>query len=431
MKLLFTLCAVLISQPIAATTIELNANKDNTLYESNLQALSNGAGIYFFAGRTAQDKNNLRRGLIHFDLSVIPPGSTINDVSLEITSSRTIAGARQISVHKALADWGESDSNATSMGGGIGAAAQIGDATWTNAFHEGAAWALAGGDYDPLAAAVTTMEGEVTGVFNSVELTTQVQDWHQNPSTNYGWVVRGDESETTTAFRFNTRENPNNPPKLIVDYSLPNLQFTPAKDNTLYEDLTGSVSNGAGTNLFFGKVSNGSIRRAALEFDLTLIPETATIVSVQLDLAVISIPGSAQKGTAALHLALNEWGEAGSAGGGMGAPAQTGDTTWIHTFYDTETWTSAGGDYKPIFSASSDFTDTTTDIVFASTAALRSDVTAWVRNSDNNHGWLLLGDEVNAGNPRSIDSRESTFPPLLTIEYYVLADLIFMDGFQP
>ncbi len=277
---------------------------------------------------------------------------------------------------------------------------------------------------------MTTMSGIETGSFNSAALTARVQAWYTNPDANYGWVILGDESEDTTAFRFNTRENSVNPPRLIIDYTLPNVQLTPAKDNTLYEDIAGSVSNGAGENLFMGRVSIGSIRRAALEFDLSPIPSNAIIASVQLELAVSSIPGTAQNGTATLHRALNEWGEADSAGGGMGAPSQLGDATWVHTFYDTETWSQAGGDFIPTASGISDFTDSSIQVIFNDAETLKNDIRLWVQDSNQNHGWILLGDEVNAGNPRSLDSSEGTLPPLLTIEYYVLPDLIFIDGFE-
>ncbi|MCP4246795.1 MAG: hypothetical protein GY778_07075, partial [bacterium] len=52
----------------AQTTFDIPAAKDNTLYEDSLGALSNGAGIYLFTGRTDVAANGkLRRGLVAFD----------------------------------------------------------------------------------------------------------------------------------------------------------------------------------------------------------------------------------------------------------------------------------------------------------------------------------------------------------------------------
>ncbi len=428
------LCLIFTASFALAVTVELTPNKDNTLYETNLIGLSNGAGQYFFAGRTNQTENQLRRGLLSFDISMIPSGSTINHVSLEITPSRTVAGNRTITIHQALTDWGEENSDAPGEEG-PGTEAEIGDATWTNAFLDGAAWTTAGGDFDPVALASTLATPSNTVSFSSTELIDDVQRWVDTPTNNFGWVVLGDESEARTAYRFNTRENPDaaTRPKLIIDYSLPQISLNPSKDNTLYETVDGSASNGAGDKIFLGKPNNGLLRRGVLEFDVSTIPSLAQITSVTLDLTVIDIPGSALDGEAALHLALSEWGEAGSNGNGQGAASQTDDATWIHTFYDTENWNNAGGDFIENPSATSSFTDQSTNINFTSTNELIADVSTWVQDSQNNHGWVLLGDEVNNGNSRSVGSLDNTTTgnrPTLTIEYFVPEDLIFADGFD-
>ena len=122
-----------------------------------------------------------------------------------------------------------------------------------------------------------------------------------------------------------------------------------------------------------------------------------------------------------------------SNGNGQGAASQTGDATWIHTFYDTENWNNAGGDFIENPSATSSFTDQSTNINFTSTNELIADVSTWVQDSQNNHGWVLLGDEVNNGNSRSVGSLDNTTTgnrPTLTIEYFVPEDLIFADGFD-
>ena len=42
------------------------------------------------------------------------------------------------------------------------------------------------------------------------------------------------------------------------------VTFTPAKDNTLYENLAGGLSNGAGQWFFAGRTANSLIRRGLL-----------------------------------------------------------------------------------------------------------------------------------------------------------------------
>ena len=80
--------------PSPAQTFELSPIKDNTLYEvePDTVALSNGQGAYLFVGNTA--RGDSRRAVLAFDLSVIPPQSTITDAS----SSTCPAPSSRISV---------------------------------------------------------------------------------------------------------------------------------------------------------------------------------------------------------------------------------------------------------------------------------------------------------------------------------------------
>src|SRR5579862_6178616 len=60
------------------TVVTLTSTADNTLYQATVATsqLSNGAGQHFYVGDTGP--NGVRRGLVKFDLSSIPSGSTIN-----------------------------------------------------------------------------------------------------------------------------------------------------------------------------------------------------------------------------------------------------------------------------------------------------------------------------------------------------------------
>ena len=50
------------------------------------------------------------------------------------------------------------------------------------------------------------------------QMVADVQGWLDNPTTNYGWILAGDESGATSAKRFATREItiPEFRPRLIV-----------------------------------------------------------------------------------------------------------------------------------------------------------------------------------------------------------------------
>jgi len=39
------------------------------------------------------------------------------------------------------------------------------------------------------------------------------------------------------------------------------VMFLPAKDNTLYQDAEGNVSNVSGQHMFVGRINRGSLRR--------------------------------------------------------------------------------------------------------------------------------------------------------------------------
>jgi hypothetical protein len=199
----------------------LSASKDNTLYESSTGALSNGAGDYFFVGRTSA--NTLRRGLIQFDLTSIPLGATVDSVSLRLTLNRAeIAGAADVSLHRTTTAWGEGTSNAPGQEGG-GATATPGDATWIHSSLPGSLWLNQGGDFVVTASATQRLDADNTYIWTSTpSLVADVQQWVNNPNTNFGWLIRGDELNGATAMRFLSRTGPGGQafqPELTVNFT--------------------------------------------------------------------------------------------------------------------------------------------------------------------------------------------------------------------
>lgn len=201
-----------------ADVINIVASNDNSLYESATGALSNGAGPTFFVGRT--NAGVLRRGLLRFDLSGVPAGATINLVTLSLNMSMTSAGAVNVSAFRLASDWGEGTSDAGASGG-MGAASTIGDATWIHTFFNASSWNTAGGDFAALASATTSV-GAVGGyTWTSAQMLADVQGWIASPSSNFGWMLLGDEVNNNTTKRFDTRENATaaNRPTLNIDYT--------------------------------------------------------------------------------------------------------------------------------------------------------------------------------------------------------------------
>jgi hypothetical protein len=206
-----------------ADVVTIGAAKDNTLYQSGTGALSNGKGDQFFSGITAQNK--IRRALLQFDVAAaVPAGSTIQSVRLTLQLTNTIANTENVSLHRALADWGEGASNAPGQEGS-GGAATTGDATWIHTFYNGSFWATAGGDYDPSASATLGVAFNGTYTWGSTAaMVADVQTWLDTPGANFGWLIRHDDEVTmSTAKRFASRSHFDTTarPALEIDYTPP------------------------------------------------------------------------------------------------------------------------------------------------------------------------------------------------------------------
>jgi len=208
------------------------------------------------------------------------------------------------------------------------------------------------------------------------------------------------------------------------------VQLAPSKDNTIFEN-SGVRSFGAGKYTFMGMTGGDmsidpSLRRTLLAFDLTSIPSSAIVDSVTVSFLIENIPQPpVTTDFATLHRMTRDWGEGASNtafGVGLGAPAQPGDATWTHTFYDDQTWSTPGGEYTAQASATTAFGNSSPEtMTFSSTDGLIADVQGWVKNPASNFGWILRGDENTEKNARRLTSRENTeLPvPVLTIDYSI------------
>jgi hypothetical protein len=199
----------------------LVAARDNTLIESPSGESSNGAGPAIFAGRTAQPLNSIRRALLAFDLSgAIPAGAVIESVMLELELTQSNDEPAILSLHRVLREWGEGTS---SSGGGPGAPATMDDATWIHSFYDSDFWAQPGGDFDATASAETEV-GPADRYYwvSTPEMVADVQSWLDDPTSNHGWILIGDEQAPKTVKRFESRESPHaaGQPRLVVEFSL-------------------------------------------------------------------------------------------------------------------------------------------------------------------------------------------------------------------
>ncbi len=199
------------------------------------------------------------------------------------------------------------------------------------------------------------------------------------------------------------------------------MSIGPSKDNTLYESVSGAISNGSGSYIFTGATRRGEARRALIAFDVaSTIPAGATVQSVSLTLNVSQTTAGPEP--VSLHAVSADWGEGSSAAfanEGGGAPAEAGDATWTHTVVGGAAWATPGGDFDATPSA----TLTVGSMIphtWDSTERMVADVQRWLDVPGGNFGWVLIGNESSTRTAKRFDSRENfeeSLRPVLTVTY--------------
>ena len=176
--------------------------------------------------------SDMKRGVVKFDLSSIPGGSTINWATLTLYVTSTFGSARTIDVHRITRSWSE------------------GTVTWNSP------WTSAGGDYDGTATDGTTLTWPADGIDDPVtwDVTDDVVDFFDATHTNYGWLLK-DNSEGEIAsyyWAFHTSEGASSTfrPKLEVNYTAAGLPVEMVffssvvkKSNVELEWVTASETN--------------------------------------------------------------------------------------------------------------------------------------------------------------------------------------------
>jgi hypothetical protein len=196
------------------------------------------------------------------------------------------------------------------------------------------------------------------------------------------------------------------------------IEIPPIKDNTLYEDSAGALSNGLGSRIFTGYTLQPAFRRALVAFDVAgSLPAGSTIDGVTLTLEMVMSITGAQEVT--LHRVEQDWGEGASVAPGAqgaGGPAAPGDATWIHTFFDTSFWNVPGGDFVSSPSASASVAGMGS--YSWSSELMAADVQGWLDDPAGNFGWIIVGNEALPGSAKAFSSREAPVGgPVLSIEF--------------
>lgn len=191
-----------------------------------------------------------------------------------------------------------------------------------------------------------------------------------------------------------------------------------ALDNTLYESSTGSFSNGLGDGLFAGVTGQGKLRRALMKFDVAAaLPPGALVLAATLQVEVTASVAS-QDTFGTLHLLGQAFGEGTSlaitGGGGQGAPATVGDSTWLHAVLPLQPWSQPGGDF-----AAAPFASLLLPVQGPTSGSIDNAVVqSWLDAPAGNRGFLLKTAELPTDRTRRLASREHpTSPPTLTVHW--------------
>jgi glucose/arabinose dehydrogenase len=181
-----------------------------------------GANAWFDAG--TDGTGSVRRGLIRFELSAVPPGSVITSAVVQLTVIK-VPGFGAVSstfdLFRLTSGWSEG-----AQSGSSGASALAGESSWNARMESLLGWSAAGADSDRAAAAsASTAVGASSGTaysWTSPGIVADVQFWVDHPSLNAGWLLKSESESTFRSVRgFAARENGSGAGTLQVGYTPP------------------------------------------------------------------------------------------------------------------------------------------------------------------------------------------------------------------
>lgn len=217
------ICLIVLLQPLCgfAAVATLTVVED-TFINSGQPGNNAGATGWFDAGRDGS--GGVRRGLLRFDLSSIPAGSTVTSATLQLTVVKVPGNGpvnSTFDLFRLLASWREGTKT-----GNNGAAATTGETTWNARMLGTATWTTPGARSD--AAATASASTAVTSTDNAKyswsgsDLTADVQFWVNDSSQNFGWLLTSRAETSSRSVRgFASREDAANAGKLVIGYTPP------------------------------------------------------------------------------------------------------------------------------------------------------------------------------------------------------------------
>ncbi len=201
------------------------------------------------------------------------------------------------------------------------------------------------------------------------------------------------------------------------------LNVTPTQDTTIYSNNTGNA-NGANSRLVIGKTYINGFRRSLIQFDVSAIPTTATVLTATLRLTDASPsgtggsssgPGPQLTGTQTFEIrrVTTSWAQGtGDASAGVGESAGA-----------SATFATMGANFDVLAGSITISNPPTSPWPLFTSSSLVSGVQAWVTTPSSNFGWMLKASNAAEGAGTSVssikwvESSEGTSPPVLAITY--------------
>jgi hypothetical protein len=189
---------------IGVKTLQVGLNS----YNGELDSYISQSGVTVNYGTfermvvTGYGSGNYQRGLIKFDVSSIPAGTTITSAVLSLYSyypAQTKGTTGAYGVYPVTKAWSDSQT------------------TWNNATTS-VAWTTAGGDFSATADATSPKQGTAAMCWYPWDVTTRVQAWVNSAPSNLGWVIKcTDESKSNQDYFYQAdTANATLRPKLVV-----------------------------------------------------------------------------------------------------------------------------------------------------------------------------------------------------------------------
>ena len=199
-------------------------------FGETFQGPSNTSDAYIYASKTTsnygasndiqvgRDNKGALRGLIRFNLSSIPDDAKIENASLKLyfhqipgsdsTSNRT-HGVHRIQQSPAR-DWQELE------------------ATW-NDYSSSNSWSSSGGDFNATATDTVNFNSSSLDSWIKFNVTYDTQNFIENPSNNYGWLIKDADDSISKIRRYYYSSNygvdTSKRPQMSINYTLPDLSI--------------------------------------------------------------------------------------------------------------------------------------------------------------------------------------------------------------